>query len=235
MKKKLWITGFIFLLMLALVYGIYQWMNARSFQVFGHLTDQVETNEKVVALTFDDGPTEHVGDLLGLLQQYEAKSTFFLIGKDMEDNMEKAQEIVEAGHQVGNHTYSHEKMVFKSYAFYKKELNRTNELIRESGYEGKIDFRPPYGKKLFGLPYYLKQKNMDTITWDLEPDTFYSTVEDKVTYVNENVKKGSIILLHPMYGERKKALATVEGILKSLTEKGYSFVTVDELQRYEEE
>jgi peptidoglycan/xylan/chitin deacetylase (PgdA/CDA1 family) len=94
----------------------------------------------------------------------------------------------------------------------------------------KIDFRPPNGKKLIGLPYYLKKQHIETITWSNEPDTYYSSVSDKVNYVNENVKPGSIILLHPMYDDTGNQLKTIERILDSLSKKGYKFVTVNELQ-----
>ncbi|MRQ97342.1 polysaccharide deacetylase family protein, partial [Bacillus anthracis] len=99
------------------------------------------------------------------------------------------------------------------------------------GFTGEIDFRPPNGKKLIGLPYYLNKNNIETITWDLEPDTFYKSAADKIDYVSKNVKPGSIILLHSMYDESNENLQTIEGILDSLSKKGYQFVTVNELQK----
>lgn len=78
--------------------------------------------------------------------------------------------------------------------------------------------------------FYLKKHHRDTITWNLEPDTYYTSIKDKVTYVKQNIKPGSIILLHPMYDQTGNEQKTIEGILKELTEKGYKFVTVNELQ-----
>jgi peptidoglycan/xylan/chitin deacetylase (PgdA/CDA1 family) len=101
-------------------------------------------------------------------------------------------------------------------------------LIRNSGYEGDIDFRPPYGKKLIGLPYYLQKQNKETIMWNLEPDTYFTTAAEKADYVMKNMKPGSIILMHPMYNQTE--LQAVEEILKRLTNEGYTFITVDELQ-----
>jgi len=199
--------------------------------LFGGLTAQVNTNEKVVAITFDDGPTQQVEDILPILEKYNAKATFFLIGNEIEKNSEAAQMIARAGHQIGNHTYSHNRMVFKSPSFIKKEIEKTNTLILEAGYEGEIDFRPPNGKKLFALPYYLDQQSIDTITWNLEPDSYYTSSSDKINYVKKNVKPGSIILLHPMYDETGEELETLEGILKALSTEGYEFITVIELQK----
>lgn len=229
MTKKLIFIGIGVLLIFLLLFGTYKLMNSRTFQLFGRLTDQVETNQKVVALTFDDGPTKNVDKILPLLNQYNAKATFFLIGNEIEKNPHEAKKIVDAGHQIGNHTYSHQRMVFKSPSFIKEEIDKTDKLIREAGYKDKIDFRPPNGKKLVGLPFYLSKHNKDTITWSLEPDTYYTSATDKVNYVKKNVKPGSIILMHPMYDDSGQELKAIKGMLQSLSNEGYKFVTVNQL------
>jgi peptidoglycan-N-acetylglucosamine deacetylase len=230
MKKILIRTGIGFLLFCILFVGMYKTMNLRTFQFFGGLTASVETEQKVVALTFDDGPTKNVDQLLPLLAKYDVKATFFLIGKDIEKHPEEAKKLVEAGHQIGNHTYSHNRMVLKSPSFIKEEIEKTDEWIRKVGYKGEIDFRPPFGKKLVGLPYYLSQHNRETIMWNMEPDTYFTAVSDKVNYVMENMKPGSIILMHPMYDQTGDSLQAIEEILEKLTNDGYKFVTVNELQ-----
>lgn len=229
-KKKLVLMGGGILLVLLLLLGTYKLMNSRTYQLFGGLTKQVETNQKVVALTFDDGPTDNTNQIMALLEEHNAKATFFLIGAEIEKNPEEARRIAEEEHQIGNHTYSHNRMIFKTPSYYKDEIEKTDQLIRNIGYKGEIDVRPPNGKKLIGLPYYLNKHKRDTITWNLEPDTFYTTVSDKVKYVTENIEPGSIILLHSMYDKTGEALQTIEGILQELSNKGYTFITVNELQ-----
>ncbi|MEH7225981.1 polysaccharide deacetylase family protein [Bacillus sp. JJ1566] len=231
MKRKLVISGLVLLIIFFMLFGTYKLMNSRSFQLFGGLTQQVEMDQKVVALTFDDGPSENVNEILPLLDTYDVKATFFLIGQDIEKFPGEAKKIVEAGHQIGNHTYSHNRMVFKSPFYIKEEIEKTDLLIREAGYEGEIDFRPPNGKKLVGLPYYLNKQNKDTITWNIEPDSYFKTPEDKIKYVRDTIHPGSIILLHPMYDDINKVLEEIEGIIQSLQKEGYTFVTVNELQR----
>lgn len=221
------------LLLCLLLFGSYELMNARSYQLFGNITNSIETDEKVVALTFDDGPTKNVEQVLHLLEQYNAKATFFLIGQDIEKFPEETKAIIEADHQVGNHTFSHARMIFKSPTFIKEEIDKTDELIHEAGYKGEIDFRPPNGKKLVFLPYYLKQQEKETITWNIEPDTFFTTPEEKIDYVLEAIHPGSIILLHPMYDQSGDELQVIEEILKALTKEGYRFITVDDLQTLE--
>lgn len=78
---------------------------------------QVATSEKVVALTFDDGPGVHTDEILRILEEHNVKATFFLTGREIKAHRDKAQKIAKAGHQIGNHSYSHQRMVFKSPTF----------------------------------------------------------------------------------------------------------------------
>lgn len=204
-------------------------MNARNYQLFGNITSHVETNDKVVALTFDDGPTKNTDAILSLLDDFQVKATFFLIGKDIKEHPEEARKIAAAGHQIGNHTYSHKRMVLKSPAFIKHEIEKNDDLIAEIGYTKSIVVRPPYGKKLIGFPYYLYKHQRETITWNLEPDTFFTQADEKVRYVKENIRPGSIILMHPMYDSMENELQAIEEILQTLLDEGYTFVTIDEL------
>ncbi|MCT6926825.1 MAG: polysaccharide deacetylase family protein [Lysinibacillus fusiformis] len=229
MKRKLAYSGIVIVVILAFTFSAYKLMNARKYQLFGNLTSQVETNDKVVALTFDDGPTKNTDAILTLLDDYQVKATFFLIGKDIEGQPEEARKIAEAGHQIGNHTYSHKRMVLKSPAFIKHEIEKTDDLIADIGYTESIVVRPPYGKKLIGFPYYLNKHKRETITWNLEPDTFFTQADEKVRYVKENIRPGSIILMHPMYDSTGNELQAIEKILQTLMDEGYTFVTIDEL------
>lgn len=235
MKKKI-VLGiavlvvFVFILMLA-----YNISNSRSFQFFGEIIHKVDTQEKVVALTFDDGPTEKTNEILSILEDLDVKATFFVNGIDLEKNMEEARNIVVAGHELGNHTYSHSRMVLKSPTFVRTELSQTDELIREAGYEGEIHFRPPNGKKLLILPYILNQNNTKTIMWDIEPDSYPEIGSDSqkiVEHVVENIRPGSIILLHVMYDSRAESVKSLEGIVNELRDQGYNFKTVSELLMY---
>lgn len=229
------ITSAVILILFVATYALWHVSNSRTFQFFGEIVPRVSTTEKVVALTFDDGPSPKVEELLPILQELEVKGTFFVIGNELEKNMKEGQKIAAAGHELGNHTYSHKRMVFKSPAYVKDEIEKTDELIRKTGYQGEILFRPPNGKKLFLLPYYLHQHNRKTITWDIEPDSFpeiASNSDQIVKYVLTNTRPGSIILLHPMYNSREESVRAIRGIVVGLKEQGYSFKTVSELLAY---
>jgi len=224
-----WLAGILFFLLLA--YGALLLSRSRSFQLFGGIVNRVDTGDKVVALTIDDGPTPGLTEaLLEVLHRHGARATFFLIGADMERHQELARSIVIAGHQIGNHSFSHRRMVLKSPAFIRQEVDQTSRIIREVGYSGPMMFRPPFGKKLLYLPLYLRTQRIPTIMWDIEPDSYDSVADSTdliVTHVLGRVKPGSIILLHAM--NRQPSFDAVEPLLTQLGRQGYRFVTISEL------
>src|SRR5947208_2487569 len=122
---------------------------SRTFQFFGNIISHVNTTERIVALTFDDGPTDNADSILQILNRYNVKATFFLTGKEMSEHLSLTKKIINSGHSVGNHSYSHQRMVLKSSEFIVNEIETTDSMIRACGYKKQIYFRPPYCKKLF--------------------------------------------------------------------------------------
>jgi peptidoglycan-N-acetylglucosamine deacetylase len=237
MKKLLLLLLMAALLILGLVL-LQQVSSSRTFQFFGQLVPRVNTSQRVVALTFDDGPTpDATGQILSTLDQEHVRATFFVTGAELEKNMDEGKRIVAAGHELGNHTYSHERMVLVTPSFVRQEIERTDKLIRDAGYREEIYFRPPYGKKLFVLPYYLFKTGRKSITWDVEPDSYPEVAanSDKITeHVLSRTRPGSIIILHAMYPGRSESLKAVKKIVEGLKAQGYSFKTVSELLASEE-
>lgn len=220
---------------LVVIVFISLWQISRSstFQFFGQLIPRVNTSQKVVALTFDDGPTAEATDqVLAVLAAENVKATFFVTGAEMEKNMAEGKKIAAAGHELGNHSYSHKRMVLVTPSFVEQEIERTDKLIRDAGYQGEIYFRPPYGKKLFTLPYYLSRTGRKSVTWDVEPDSYPEIAADsgKITeHVLSRARPGSIIILHVMYSSRRESLEAVQKVVEGLKAQGYSFKTVSEL------
>lgn len=228
--KKLFIgVGFI-LAILGIGIALFQISKSRTYQFFGEIYPRIETSQKVVALTFDDGPTQsNTDEILQILQDENVKATFYLMGSEIEKNIGEAEKIVAAGHEVGNHTFNHERMILVTPEFVKSEIEKTDELIRKAGFRGEITFRPPFGKKLVVLPWYLSANNRKSVTWDVEPETYFSKSEDIIKNTLENTQNGSIILLHVMYKSRAESMKSVRPIIKGLKEKGFEFKTVSEL------
>lgn len=224
-----------FVLVAAAALGVAAWSGAkaRTFQAFGEIIPRVETDRRVVALTFDDGPHPGgVARMLPMLRDSGVRATFFVTGSELERYPELGAQLVAAGHELGNHTYSHGRMVFRSQDYIASEVERTDALIRAAGQEGRISFRPPYGVKGFGLPYYLSRTGRRTVMWDLEPDSdsrMASSSEAMAAHVVENARPGSIILLHVMYANRRPSLDAVPLVVEGLRAKGFEFVTVSGL------
>lgn len=220
------------------VFGLFQLSKARGYQLFGTIVPRVETSAPLVALTLDDGPTlRYTRDVLNLLDEKNVKATFFLTGKEMQETPALAADIVRRGHQVANHSFSHSNMSLMGLAKVRDEIETTDRAIRASGYQGEIYFRPPYGKKLFTLPWYLSQTGRTSITWDVEPESYPDIAEDAdaiAEYVIKNAKSGSIILLHVMYRSREASRQALPKIIDGLRSRRFQFVTVSELMKHQQ-
>lgn len=233
MKRGL--TGGSVALLFVTLVGLGGWKlhKSRSYQLFGELVQRVETRDSVVALTFDDGPTPgFTEEVLDILDRAGAPATFFVVGSNVQRWPQAARAIVEAGHELGNHSFSHRQLVLKSPTFIRSEVLRTDSLIRVAGYSGEIRFRPPYGKKLVVLPWVLSRLGKQTVLWDIEPESFVAVAGDPNRirrHVLERVAPGSIILLHPFFESRRPTLSALPHLIEELQHRGYRFVTVSEL------
>lgn len=220
------------------VFGLFQLSKARGYQLFGTIVPRVETSAPLVALTLDDGPTlRYTRDVLNLLDEKNVNATFFLTGKEIEETPALAADIVRRGHQVANHSFSHSNMTLMGLAKVRDEIETTDRAIRAAGYQGVIYFRPPYGKKLFTLPWYLSQTARTSITWDVEPESYPDIAEDAdaiAEYVIKNARSGSIILLHVMYRSREASRQALPKIIDGLRSRGFQFVTVSELMKHQQ-
>lgn len=222
--------GLVLAVTMVLAVGGYFLMNSRSFQLAGRLVDRTDMSDKVVALTLDDGPTAVAPDVLRILADADVAATFYLNGRDLAARPDLGRAIAAAGHEIGNHTYSHRRMVFVTPRTVAAEVERTDEEIRRTGYRGPITFRPPYGKKLWTLPKYLSEHGRTTVTWDVEPDSARDANADQIVAETvDAVRPGSIILLHVMHEGRAASRAAIPRIVDELRADGYRFVTVSDL------
>lgn len=223
----------VFALVIAGLFGVLQLTNARTFQIFGDLVARVETDRAVVALTFDDGPTtDYTQPVLEILKAHDVRATFFLTGRETAENPQEAKAIADAGHEIGNHSWSHNRMILVSPTTVREEIESTDAAIRDAGYQAELHFRPPYGKKLVSLPWYLAQNDRTTIMWDVEPEADPITAADPqamADYVISNATNGSIIIMHVMYESRGTSRQALPALIDGLKARGLKFVTVSEL------
>jgi peptidoglycan/xylan/chitin deacetylase (PgdA/CDA1 family) len=226
--RKLGVALVLFIVVLAILWRI---SKLTSFQVAGRLVDRVETKERLIALTFDDGPSvENTRAILDVLDRYAARATFFMVGARIEAHPEIAGDVHRRGHEVGNHSYAHARMILRTPSFMRQEIERTDALLRRMGVEGDIHFRPPYGKKLFVLPWVLAKLHKTTIMWDVESsDTGTQDRGALTSVVLSGARPGSIVLFHDGGAAKPGTIAALEAALRELKARGYRFVTVSEL------
>lgn len=230
MVRALWLASVLLAVLVLLAWGTLKLSGSRSHQLVGALLTRVETADSIVALTFDDGPVPiRTDSVLDVLDRFGARATFFMIGRSIDRYPDIARRVLERGHELGNHSYSHERMVLKMPATIRREVDSTDALIRAAGQTGPIHMRPPYGKRLVGLPLHLSRQNRPVVLWDLDPDTRHSDADGVTRYVLDNVKPGSIILLHVEIPSRTANREALPRILEALTARGYRFVTLSEL------
>ena len=178
-----------------------------------------------VALTFDDGPSpECTLDLLEGLKERDVKATFFLIGQKAEENPKLVRAIHEGGHIIGNHSYSHVNLGAMSKEKACEQIDETNQVIFDETGEYPMYLRSPFGSTKKNLDCSM---DMIEVLWDVDPRDWEIQNTDKIVRkVIGDVKEGDIILLHDGYDTSTAAAFQIIDILK---EKGYQFVTIDEL------
>jgi len=227
MKK----AAFLPLIVFICLWGLWQFSKNRDVQLFGELIAEVETDLPLVALTFDDGPSrKYTAEVIDILKKHNTQATFFVTGREAEQNREEMRALVTAGHELGNHSYSHKRMILMSPSNVRAELEKTDFAIRQAGYKGPITFRPPYGTRLFVLPWVLSQQKRLSVMWSVEPDSDLSrTAEQIAEGTVENAQPGSIILLHPMYSSRDATRRALGDIITGLRKKGLKPVTLSQL------
>ena len=211
--------------------GLREVVNSSTFQLFGDYVARVETREKVVALTFDDGPHPlYTPKVLAALEREKTKATFFLMGRNVERFPAVARDVLRHGHEIGNHSYSHPKLVLMSPRRVREEIERTDALLRAMGVTGPIHFRPPHASKFIVLPYVLREMQKLSVLGDVDPEEWKGRPAEVMTAsILRQVRPGSIIGLHDVMGV--ETLRTLENILPALTARGYRFETVSELVR----
>lgn len=189
------------------------------------LVNSVVSEEKMVALTFDDGPGyKTTMQLLEGLKERDVHATFFLVGEKIEERQSVVERMKEDGHLIGNHTYSHVQLDSINMPCAQNEIEKTNQIIEDiTGICPKY-IRPPYGAWNDELEEAI---NMSAVLWTLDTSDWNTRdVRQIVEYVVSEVESGDIILMHDIYDT---SVAAALEIVDELKQRGYVFVTVDEL------
>lgn len=178
---------------------------------------------KCVALTFDDGPGAYTEDLLDLLDTYQAKATFFVIGEAVQKRPQVLKDTASRGHEIGNHSWAHHDLAKMSLSAAERDLAKTASAVKQVTGAYPTLVRPPFG----AIPGPLKKDLTTPIAlWSIDTQDWLTRDTKKTIKAAEAAKPGSIVLMHDIHESTLKALPA---ILKDLKGRGFHFVTVSQI------
>lgn len=233
-KQKVYIlTATIIPLLLLAAYFSYQ----PSSVFYGNVFASLKTKNKIIALTFDDGPNgDATIQALDILKQENIKATFFVVGDNVQYYPAIAKRIVDDGNEIENHSTHHAHFLqFETEAEVREDLSQTNKIIKDATGQSPRFYRPPFG---FRTPWALeaaKKIGLIPVTWnDLTKDYSAKTDDFVIRNIVRYAKPGGIIVLHDGSGaqhgvDRKVMLQALPQIIENLKNQGYTFVTISEL------
>ncbi|MBW4683255.1 MAG: polysaccharide deacetylase family protein [Microcoleus vaginatus WJT46-NPBG5] len=197
----------------------------------GAITYEIKLNskQKVVALTFDDGPWPDTLQILNILKQNKIKATFFWIGRHLQIYPEIGKKVVAEGHAIGNHTWNHQYHQVDRFIA-AREIEDTASLIYKITGVKTAMFRPPGGILDNGLAAYAQAQKMVVAMWSTDTLESYSpSPQEIINTVLSNAQSGAVVLMHDGGGNHSNTLKALPQIIAELKKQGYKFVTLPEL------
>lgn len=227
----IWVLAVIALI--ALAYWLFL---SPTSQIFGAFPYQAQTNKKLVALTFDDGPNEpYTGDLLDLLKREQVPATFFVVGANIKKHPEVIKRAAREGHTIGNHSFSHQFRNYFKNPDFAAETTSNQAVIAQTIGQTPALFRSPW---LFRTPMLLgalQRQGLKPVsgTFVSNWEIFQPSSEKIATTAYQRTKPGTILIFHDGYNAkgaaRGQTIGAVEILIKKLKADGYQFVTADKL------
>ncbi|MCM8797083.1 MAG: polysaccharide deacetylase family protein [Candidatus Omnitrophica bacterium] len=198
----------------------------------------IKSRQKLVALTFDDGPSPiWTPQILDALRQAGIKATFFMLGEHVKKYPEVARRVVAEGHEIGNHSYSHHVLLYYKTEELEKEIMDTENIIRQvTGVSPKY-FRPPKAWLTTAEKKKIKDMGYRVVLWSLNSKDWVNFDSRHILrYISRNIQPGDILLFHDSGGvftaeggSRKETVETIPLLADRLRKMGYRFVTISEL------
>ena len=237
MKKRLTIALF-FILVVGLGLVLFTIFFDQAVLVRRGTVYHENVTEKVVALTFDDGPSPQWTPLiLDELKEANVKATFFMLGEHVKKYPQVARRVAAEGHDIGNHTYSHHVLIYYKMDELESEIKQAENVIRQVTGKTTVFFRPPKAWLTGEEKQKIKELGYEVVLWSLNSKDWV-TFDDKyiIKYLLHHVRPGDIILFHDSGGvftveggNRKETVLAIRKLIERLKERGYRCVTVSEL------
>lgn len=220
-----WIFGCAFVLLLAVGAGANRWVDLQESVVRHGITE-----DKIVAITVDDGPYPQATErILDVLRDEGIKATFFVLGRSAESYPDLVERTAKEGHEIATHGYSHRNMARMSAEECRQEWERAEKTLSARGIAKPTLFRPPSGAYGDTLVRTASACGYRVILWDVDPRDWEGASTDTIVKrITEQVKAGSIILLHDGQYPIHSAEA-LRIVIPRLKKEGYSFVTVSQM------
>jgi peptidoglycan-N-acetylglucosamine deacetylase len=236
--KKLILNIAVFVAAAIFLFAVFSVFVDQAFFVRSGTFYRAKTDEKVIALTFDDGPSPKWTPLiLDELKEAGVKATFFMIGKYVEKYPDVAKRVIAEGHDAGIHTFNHPVLLFAPQGYLEKEIKDGEAAIKNiTGKTTKL-FRPPKAWLTANEKREISDLGYKIILWSLSSKDWVRFHDKHIRrYILSNVRPGDIVLFHDAGGafrieggNRKQTTKTLPRLIEKLKEKGYRFVTVSEL------
>ncbi|AQZ45361.1 polysaccharide deacetylase [Paenibacillus larvae subsp. larvae] len=196
------------------------------------VVNQVKTSQKLVALTFDDGPDgKYTPKILDILKQYNVKGTFYMVGTQAEKFPDVIKRIKDEGHGIGNHSWSHPQMPKLKEPDMLSQIQKTDDAIAAAIGTPATTFRPPYGATNKTLEAMLNQRGQSVVNWSVDTRDWAGTPpQNMIQNVKTHTVPGGIILMHS-FGNKyvPNTIAALPEMITYLQQNGYELVTVDQL------
>ena len=202
-------------------------INKTNYEYDVVINRKIDKSKKMIALTFDDGPNHNTSKVIDVLNKYDIKATFFVLGSRAINNKDILKKMADSGMEIGNHTYNHLLLTKYDENKIRSEIDDTSEVIYSATKKRPKLLRPSYGSVNNKIK---KVANMPIIIWDIDTlDWKYHNSKRITSRVFNKVRDGDIILMHDIYSASLNALSNIIPILQ---DNGYEFVTIDELFYY---
>jgi peptidoglycan-N-acetylglucosamine deacetylase len=211
---------------------------APTGQWYGRTFTGLPRGTKQLALTYDDGPNDpHTLRLLEVLAKHDVRATFFLIGRYVRQRPDIVREIVRAGHVVGNHTFTHPLLIFKSESAIREELTSCRAAIESAIGEHSNLFRPPFGGRRPAVLRIARELGFEPIMWNITGYDWNAPPAAEIERkVSKQVRGGDVVLLHDgghiqMGADRSQTVIATDHLIARYKAEGYEFVTIPQMMK----